>query len=180
MNFYRNIPLLYIYSIFIKRVSMPIMILYFLLNNLNFTQIGILAAVTSIIHLSTEIHGGIFSDLHGKKTSLILHSIFGTLTMFFYWIGDSFTYFLIASIMYGIAGSFISGTRNALLYDTLTQLNETPKFKKYNGKILLYSHIVNAIFLLIIPIIYNENSKLPFIIGIFFFPNITNYSIIFY
>ena len=82
-NYYRNIPLLYLYSILIKRVSMPIIVLYFLLNNLNFTQIGILAAVMSIVALSTEVHGGVFADLHGKKTSLILGSVMGALTMFF-------------------------------------------------------------------------------------------------
>lgn len=148
---------------------MPIIILYFLLNNLNFTQIGILAAVMSIIQFSTEVHGGIFADIHGKKTSLILHSIFGTLTMLFYFIGNSFYWFLVASVMYGIAGAFITGTRNALLYDTLTKLERTSEFKKFNGKVLFYSHIVNALVLLAIPFIYTFNTKLPFLIGIGFF-----------
>ena len=168
-SYYHNIPLLYFYSIFIKRVSMPIIILYFLLNNLSFTQIGILAAVMSIIHMATEVHGGIFADIHGKKTSLILHSVFGTLTMLFYFIGDSFAWFLLASVMYGIAGAFITGTRNALLYDTLTKLNRASEFKKFNGKVLLYSHVVNALVLLAIPVIYTINAKLPFLIGIGFF-----------
>jgi len=168
-SYYRNIPLLYFYSIFIKRVSMPIIILYFLLNNLSFTKIGILAAVISIIKMSTEVHGGIFADIHGKKTSLILHSVFGTLTMLFYFIGDSFAWFLLASVMYGIAGAFISGTRNALLYDTLTKLNKASEFKKFNGKVLLYSHVANALVLLAIPVIYTFNVKLPFLIGVGFF-----------
>ena len=93
---------------------MPIIVLYFFFNNLSFTQIGILAAVISVISMATEVHGGIFADIHGKKTSLILHSVFGTLTMLFYFVGDSFSWFLLASVMYGIAGAFISGTRNAL------------------------------------------------------------------
>lgn len=169
LKYYRNIPLLYIYSVLIKRVSMPIIILYFLLNNLNFTQIGILAAVMAITQISLEIPGGIFADTHGKKLSLMLHSVFATLTMFFYFIGNSFVYFLIASVMYGIAGGFITGTRNALLYDSLTELNKASEFKKYNGRVLLYSHLINAGILLMIPVIYNYNSKLPFLIGITFF-----------
>ncbi len=169
VNYQRNIPVLYLYSIFIKRVSLPVTVLYFLLNNLSFTEIGILAAVMSIVHVSTEIHGGIFADIHGKKTSLILHSVFGTLTMFFYFVGDSFFWFLLASVMYGISGSFISGTRNALLYDTLRKLGRTSEFKKFNGKVLLYSHAVNALVLLPIPVMYIINPKLPFLIGIGFF-----------
>lgn len=148
---------------------MPIIVLYFLLNNLSFTQIGILAAVISIIQMATEVHGGIFADIHGKKTSLILHPVFGTLTMVFYFIGNSFALFLLASVMYGIAGAFITGTRNALLYDTLKKVDRTSEFKRFNGKILLYSHIVNALVLLAIPVVYSINAKLPFLIGIGFF-----------
>ncbi|NQU98625.1 MFS transporter [Candidatus Woesearchaeota archaeon] len=169
LNFHRNIPLLYIYSILIKRVSMPIIILYFLLNNLNYTQIGILAAVMAVTTMITEIHGGIFADLYGKKYSLMLHSFFGMMCMFFYFIGDSFYYFVVASFMYGLAGTFITGTRNALLYDTLLQTNDTSSFKKYNGRMLLYSHLVNALVLLVIPVIYTYNVKFPFLIGIAFY-----------
>ena len=170
MNDYkRNIPLLYIYSIFIKRVSMPIIILYFLLNNLSYTEIGILASVTAAITLITEIHGGIFADIHGRKSSLILHAFFGLITMFFYYVGNSFIYFLIASISYGLAGAFITGTKNSFLYDTLRKLGMTEDFKKYNGRSVLYSHLVNAVVLLFIPVIYNVNVKLPFLIGMAFF-----------
>ncbi len=168
-SYHRNIPLLYIYSILIKRVSMPIIILYFLLNNLNFTQIGILAAAMSVTTLSTEIHGGIFTDLHGKKISLIIASLLGALTMFLYYIGNTFEYFLVASFVYGLSGAFISGTRNALLYDTLLRLGRASEFKKFNGRQLLYSHSVNAVILLLIPLVYVIDPKLPFLIGILFF-----------
>ncbi|MFH1978092.1 MAG: MFS transporter [Candidatus Aenigmatarchaeota archaeon] len=169
VNYYRNIPLLYVYSALIKRVSMPIIIIYFLLNNLNYTQIGILLAVTAVVVLSTELHGGVFADLHGKKKSLLLHSVFGALTMFLYFIGDSFAYFLLAALAYGIAGAFVTGTRNALLYDTLVKLKRTSEFKKFNGRVVLYSHVINALVLLTIPVIYVIDTKLPFLIGIFFF-----------
>jgi len=148
---------------------MPIIVLYYLLNNLSFTEIGTLAAVTSLIHMSTEIHGGIFADINGKKTSLMLHALFGMLTMLFYFIGDSFSWFLLASLMYGIAGAFITGTRNALLYDSLSQLNRTKEFKKFTGKVMLYSHVVNAVLLLGVPILYTYHNKLPFLIGLIFF-----------
>lgn len=148
---------------------MPIVILYFLLNNLNFTQIGILAAVISIIMVGTEVHGGIFADIHGKRVSLMLHSVFGILTMLFYFVGNSFEWFLLASVMYGIGEAFITGTRNSLLYDTLIKLNRTSEFKKFNGRVLLYSHLVNALVLLAIPVIYVFNTKLPFLIGAGFF-----------
>ena len=174
LDYNRNIPLLYVYSIFLKRVSMPIIIIYFLFNNLNFTQIGILASVMAIIKISVEIPGGIFADLHGKKISLILHGVLAFLTMFCYFIGNSFIWFLFASVFYGLSGAFLSGTRNSLLYDSLKAMKREREYKKYSGRVLLYSHLVNAVVLLIIPFIYEINHKLPFLIGMaFFIVNIT-------
>ena len=148
---------------------MPIIIIYFLLNNLNFTQIGILGATIAIIHVSLEVHGGVFADLKGNKLSLMIHSVFAALCMFFYLIGDSFWYFFAASICYGASGAFISGSRNSLMFETLQKLKRTKEFKKFNGRMLLVSHLVNAVVLLLIPFVFNYNPKLPFVIGIGFF-----------
>ncbi|MBC8494850.1 MFS transporter [archaeon] len=169
MSYAKNIPLLYIYNVLIKRVSMPIIVLYFLFHNLSFTQIGIFAAVTSFITLATEIPGGMFADVKGKKYSLILSAVFGLLTMLLFFIGDGFVMFLLAAIAYGFSGTFITGTRAALLFDTLKKLKRTSEFKKYNGRLLFYSHFFNALILIPIPFIYSINEKLPFLIGIFFF-----------
>ena len=89
--------------------------------------------------------------------------------MLLYFIGDSFAWFLVASIVYGLAGAFITGTVNALLYDTLIKLKRTSEFKKFNGKIVFYSHFFNALVLLAIPVVYEINVKLPFLIGAVFF-----------
>jgi len=148
---------------------MPIIIIYFLFNNLNYSQIGTLAAVMATIAVATEMHGGIFADRYGRKLSLELHAVFGFLTMLLYFIGDSFFYFLIASILYGLAGAFITGTKNSILFDTLRKLKMTKDFKKYNGRLLFYSHFFNAIVLLFIPLVYSYNVKYPFIIGMAFF-----------
>jgi len=148
---------------------MPIIILYFLFHNLNYTQIGILASVMAILGILTEVHGGVFADKYGKRLSLGLSAVFGLLTMFFYFLGNSFIYFLIASICYGASGAFISGTRNALMYDTLLEHNITRKFKKYIGRMIFISHLVSAVVLLLIPVVYSFNQKLPFLIGILFF-----------
>lgn len=168
-NFALNIPLIYAYSVLIKRVSMPIIVIYFLSYNLSFTQIGLLATVMALINFSTNIHGGIYTDLNGTKKAMAISAILGLLTMFFYWIGSSFEVFLLASVCYGFSGTFIGGTRNALLYETLRVLKKPGEFKKYNGRQLLYSHLINAAILLAIPVLYVFDKKLPFLIGMAFF-----------
>ncbi|MBT4697127.1 MFS transporter [Candidatus Woesearchaeota archaeon] len=148
---------------------MPIIIIYFLLNRLNFTEIGILTATIAIIHVSLEVHGGVFADLKGNRLSLMIHSVFAALCMLFYLIGDSFWYFFVASVCYGVSGAFISGSRNALMFETLQKLKRTSEFKKFNGRMLLISHLVNAVVLLLIPFVFDYNPKYPFVIGIGFF-----------
>jgi hypothetical protein len=85
--------------------------------------------------------------------------------MFLYYIGNSFWYFLFGGVLFGIGITFISGTREAILYETLVSLKKEHLFKHYFGKIMLYSHIVNAVFLIIVPFIYAIDPKLPFLLG---------------
>jgi len=168
-NHHRNILLLYLYSFFIKRPVVPVLVLYYLLHNLSFTQIGIIAAASAITSVLLEIHGGVFSDTYGKRKSLLIGSFLGLITITLFLIGDNFWYFLLASIIYGICFSFVSGTRESLLYDTLASIKKKSSFKKYFGRMVFYGHIFNAIVLLIIPFFYNINTKLPFLITWFFY-----------
>jgi MFS family permease len=165
----RNIPLLYVYSISVKRIVMPFLILYYLFFELTFTQIGIIGAATGITAMLLEVQGGLFADKYGRKSSMFLGGIFGFLTFVFLYFGNSFWPFLIAGILYGISGSFLSGTRQSILYDTLKNLKREKEFKKYSGRMILYPHVTNALFLLIAPLIYAYNSKLPFAIMIGFY-----------
>lgn len=89
--------------------------------------------------------------------------------MFLYFIGNSFVIFAIASGLFGLAMSFYTGTNSSILYDTLIDLKKESEFKKYNGRSVLYSNFFNGIFLLAIPLIYQFNIKLPFLIGTSFY-----------
>jgi predicted MFS family arabinose efflux permease len=164
----RNIPLTYIYSILMKRVTMPIIIIYFLLNTLSFTEIAILAAIAAGVGLALEIPAGIFTDKYGKRTVMIFTSTFSFFMMVIYFFGNSFLEFAIASIFLGLWSASTSGTRSALLFDTLAELKRKHDYKQIYGKMILYSHIGNALILLAIPLIYSLDVKLPFLIGIIF------------
>ncbi|MDD3159723.1 MAG: MFS transporter [Candidatus ainarchaeum sp.] len=168
MTLEKNMPITYIYSILMKRVTMPIIIIYFLFNNLNYSEIALLASISAIIGLIFEIPAGAITDKYGKKTMMILIGICSFFMMFFYFIGTGLFEFIIASIFLGLWIAFESGTRDALLYDTLIELKRKDEYKKIYGKMILYSHIGNALILLPIPLLYSIDIKLPFLIGIVF------------
>lgn len=165
----KNIKLLYLYSFFTRRPFIPIITTYYLYNNISLSQIGILASVTFLVQILTEIHGGIFADKNGRRISLMIHSFLGLVSGVLLYIGSSFPVFLLASIFYGFAGAFITGTTSSLLFDTLKEQNLEKSFKKYSGNILFFALSLNAITLLVVPYLYSIDKKLPLIITCVFF-----------
>ncbi len=168
-DYSKNIILIKIYSILLKRVTMPIIVLYFLLNNLNYTQIGILASVMAITVILFEVPSGVFADKIGRKKSLLITSIFGLFSMALYLVATSFTPFLLATICFAISTSFASGTRNALLYDTLKTMKKENQYKKHLGELHLFVNIVNGLILIAVPFIYLINERYPFVLGMTFY-----------
>lgn len=165
----RNIPLLFLYGFLIKRFAFPILVIYYLAHHLNFTQIGLLTAVAFVTSILMEIPGGVFADRHGKKTSLMVGAFMALIYSFLLIVGDSFLPYLVASIFYGFSYSFISGTREAILYDTLKEDGKEDEFRKYTGKIRLYVQSFNALVIIAVPFFYGLNEKLPFVITFAFF-----------
>ena len=123
----------------------PVVVLFWMANGLNLTEVMILQSIFSIIVVVLELPTGYFADLYGRKTSLVI----GSLTLFFgiiiYSLGHNFFQFLIAEILWGISASFLSGANLALLYDTLKNLGKERVYKKISGSVISYSFIAAII-----------------------------------
>ena len=129
-----NIPKLYVIKIakwFM--LTMPILMLFY--KDMGFTneEAFRLKALYSIVIVIFEIPSGYFADILGRKTTLILGAILGTLGFLFYSIGHSFLYFALAEITLGLGQSFISGSDSALLYDSLKENNQQHDYTKFEG-----------------------------------------------
>ncbi len=169
MKLQRNITLLFLHGFFIKRFAFPVITLYILSYSISFTQLGCIAAAATIASILTEIPGGIFADKYGKRLSLILASTFAIIYGILLTIGNGFVPFLVAAIFYGIGGAFLSGTTEAMLYDTLTDLHRKKEYKKVSGRLSFLTLLTSAAVLSITPLVYEYNQKLPFIISVAFF-----------
>jgi len=102
----------------------PIAIIYFSQVAGSYT-LGM--GVFSIVMISSaifEIPTGIFSDLIGRKNTVILGSIayFGAAVALA--LAQSFPVLAIAAVLEGLGRSFFSGNNDALLYDTLKQYHQ--------------------------------------------------------
>lgn len=145
-----NIPKLYLILIFRwLLLIMPIIVLFFYENGLNQTQIMILQSIFSIAIIVFEIPSGYFSDVVGRKKTIIIGSVFGCLGLVVYCLSFGFWGFLVAELVLGLGASFISGTDSALLFDTLAVQGRETEYAKIEGRrtsVANFSETTAAIF----------------------------------
>jgi MFS family permease len=119
----------------------PVMVLYFQENGLSISQIMILQSIHALVFVILEVPSGYLADLYGRKKALLLTGVFSTAAMTIFAIGTNFYHFLIAGILWGLAGVFVSGADAALMYDTLIDLKKEASYKKIWGQNSFYYYI---------------------------------------
>jgi MFS family permease len=113
---------------------MPIIVLFFYENGLNQTEIMILQSIFSIGIVVFEIPSGYFSDVFGRKYTLVIGSIISTIAFAIYSFTSGFWGFLVAELVLGLGASFISGTDSAMIYDSLIQAGRENEYAKIEGR----------------------------------------------
>jgi MFS family permease len=133
--------LINIYGLYLIKLSkwfmliMPIVALYYTENGLDEYDIFLLQAVYSLSVALLEIPSGYMADVIGRKKSLIMGSILGTLGYIIYSVSSDFYGFLAAEVILGLGGSFISGSDSALLYDSLASMRRRHRYLQLEGRI---------------------------------------------
>jgi MFS family permease len=99
------------------------------------------AAFATVVVL-LEVPTGWISDVWQRRHTLALGMVFDMLGFFLMLIGDSLAWAIAAQAVIGVGISLISGTNNAMLYDTLLSANREGEYRRREGKrlgISLYS-----------------------------------------
>lgn len=114
---------------------MPVLILFYQENGLSMTRVLILQSVFSVSLVVFEAPSGYFSDVVGRKSSLIVGSVAATVGWIVYVFAYGFWGFLVAELIMGMGMSFISGTDSAILYDTLADEGREGDYLKTQGRL---------------------------------------------
>ncbi|WP_319480622.1 MFS transporter [uncultured Draconibacterium sp.] len=145
-NFSKNIPRLYLIKISKWfNMVMPVMLLFYKSNGLGSYELFVLKAIYSVAVVVMEIPSGWMADVWGRKKTLILGSILGSLGFLIYSFSYEFWAFVVAEIVLGIGLSFISGADSALLYDSLKADNKADKYTREEGRITSAGNFAEAI-----------------------------------
>jgi len=123
---------------------MPIVIPFYESNGLSMKDIMVLQAVYSIAIVVLEIPSGYMADVIGRRKTLIIGAMFGTIGFATYSFSYGFLGFLIAEIILGIGQSCISGADSAMLYDSLLERGQEKKYTRFEGRITSIGNIAEA------------------------------------
>jgi len=123
---------------------MPIVVPFYESNELSMKDIMVLQAIYSIAIVVLEIPSGYLADVIGRRKTLIIGAIFGTLGFATYSFSYGFFGFIIAEIILGIGQSCISGADSAMLYDSLLEKGEEKKYSRFEGRIVSLGNISEA------------------------------------
>jgi len=132
---HKNIKLLAWFNFFTDfSFFSPIAIIYYSRVAGSFALGMSIFSVAMVSSAIFEVPTGIFSDLIGRKKTVVLGAITAALSIAFYALGFSYWWLFVGAIFEGLSRSFYSGNNDALLYDTLRETNSEKEYHEFLGK----------------------------------------------
>ncbi len=143
------------------RFITPIRILYLLSFGLSFAQIGLMELAAAIVIIVLEIPSGIFADIVGRKASRLIAYFFSIMAFSLMSLGSTLPIFILGWSLSGAADAFQSGAQDALIFDTLKQLNKERGYLKIKSHFILINSISVIIGSVIGAYLYTYDHRLP-------------------
>jgi len=142
----RNLTALYLIKVAKwMNLVMPIIVLFYNENGLSMRDVFLLQAVYSVSLMIMEIPTGYFADIAGRRTSMLIGSLFGFSGYLIYASSSGFWVFAMAEIILGLGQSLISGADSAMLYDTLAAGRAGEKYTRMEGRITSVGNFAEAL-----------------------------------
>jgi MFS family permease len=131
----RNIKLLAALNFFTDfKFHSAVLIIYFAQIAGSYTLAMSLFSVIMVSSAIFEVPTGLFSDLIGRKKTVMAGAFFAVLSAILYALGGTYWILFLGAILEGISRSWYSGNNDAFLHDSLAQLNDKDSYAHYLGK----------------------------------------------
>ena len=144
----------------------PVYTLFLLWNDLNFAQIGLIATIQSVVVVTAEIPTGYVGDRIGRRNSLAIGAALMAVSNFSYLVATDFAGFTFTFVMLSFGGTFVSGSGDAWLYDTLKEHDIEIEFTRVKGRARAIGQWVSAVSLVAGGFLYAANRYYPFYAGV--------------
>lgn len=135
-NVQRNIRLLAYFNFLLDfRLYAPIAIIYFERITHSYTLAMSVLAAVMLASAIFEVPTGIFSDRVGRRYTIIAGAAASLASVTCYALGGSYAMLITGAICEGLARSLFSGNNDALLHDTLTELDQRSEYSLHLGRV---------------------------------------------
>lgn len=124
--------------------TIPVLVVYYRHHGLSMQDVMLLQAIFAVTMVLIEVPSGYFSDVLGRRKTMIIGTILAMCGWACYVVAASFSEFLVAEAFLGIGMSFMSGTDSAMLYDSLLELGHTEQSLKEEGAQMSYANFSEA------------------------------------
>ena len=126
----RNIPILYLFMFFwLSLVIIPVMVPFFQSLGLSVADVYYLQAFFAFVVVICEVPSGYVADMFGRKTALVIGSVFHAAGFTWLYFTESFLGLLVFEGLIAVAISLFSGADLSMLYDTQDALEHSPEEK---------------------------------------------------
>jgi len=131
----RNIKLLAFFNFFTDfKLYSAILIIYFARVTGSYALAMSLFAITMLSSALFEIPTGIFSDMLGRKKTMMLGALCSVFYTTCYAFGGTFLMLFFGAIFEGLSRSWYSGNNDAFLHDSLRDIGKKDLYAHYLGK----------------------------------------------
>lgn len=131
----RNIKLLSVFNFFTDfKFHSAVLIIYFARVTGSYVLATSLFSVVMVSSALFEIPTGIYSDLIGRKKTVMLGALFATVSAVFYAAGLSYWPLFIGAVLEGMSRAWYSGNNDALLYDSVHESKRAETFAHHLGR----------------------------------------------
>ncbi|MFD3157708.1 MFS transporter [Haloimpatiens sp. FM7330] len=164
-NVVKNYIFLFINNLELKQ---GIWMIYLASKGITLMQLGILEGIFHITSFLMEVPTGAIADMYGRKTSRIIGRLFLLISVIIFIFANNFYMFGLSFIIQAISYNLESGAGEALIYDSLKEINEENKYIKINGNQEMIVQIASIINFALGGYLASKSYILTFVLGAVF------------
>ncbi|WP_435177158.1 MFS transporter [Halorussus sp. AFM4] len=141
----------------------PIFTLFLLHRGLDYTAIASLSVLYAVLTVAGELPTGYVGDRLGRRDSLLLSSVFMTLSVLGFAVVGSYLGLAALYVLWTLSLVFRSGTGDAWLYDTLDSELAADRFAHVRGRGESVNRAVTVLTMLAGGVLYSLDPVYPFL-----------------
>ena len=134
------------------------------LRYISLTQVAIIDIIILLSALILELPTGALADLIGRKKSISIAFLITALAYFLFAYANSFPWFVVTALGFGLGDALLSGSLEALVFDTLKQNQQEHTFSEVNNKTSLIFNYSIFVAIVLGGMMYQYFPRLPSIL----------------